>query len=223
LVYDDSFRTSSKYRWHDSFLFRTWIWLHNHSRFLQLCHHAQFAIRTWLQNWRARHRAAQSSAQQSTDFQSQQARTNAALAEEVGINNLVYREPNDDDWNEAWHVTEGLITEMRDEVRQKGAKFLVVTLSSDAQVYPNEEVRKNFMRPLGVSDLFYPNRRLQALAEREGIPFMDLAQPMQAYADQNKVVLHGFGSDLGNGHWNEAGHHIAGELISQRLCEGNLD
>ncbi|MDQ3819704.1 MAG: SGNH/GDSL hydrolase family protein [Acidobacteriota bacterium] len=223
LVYDNSFRTSSKYRWHDSFLFRTWIWLHNHSRFLQLCHHAQFGIRTWLQNWRAQRRAAQSADLQRAAAQPPQQRTSADLAQEMGIENMVYREPDSNDWNEAWHVTEGLITEMRDEVRQKGAKFMVVTFSSDIQVYPNKVVRENFMKPLGVSDLFYPNRRLQALAEREGIPFMDLAQPMQAYADQNKVILHGFGKEIGNGHWNEAGHRLAGELISQRLCEGNLD
>jgi hypothetical protein len=41
---------------------------------------------------------------------------------------------------------------------------------------------------------------------------------MQGYADQNKVFLHGFGSDLGNGHWNASGHQLASQLIAQKLC-----
>lgn len=219
LVYDDSFRNTAKYRWHNSSRFRAWIWLHNHSRFLQLCHHAQFAVRTWLQNRRAQRSAARSTAAHDASGQPQQALATEALSEEMGINNISYREPEDYDWNEAWHVTEGLIIQMRDEVRQKGAEFMMVTLSSDIQVYPDKAVRENFMKRLGISDVFYPNRRLQALAEREGIQFMDIAQPMQAYADQHKVFLHGFGKEIGNGHWNEGGHRLAGELISQKLCD----
>jgi hypothetical protein len=57
------------------------------------------------------------------------------------------------------------------------------------------------------------------LANREQIDFLDLAEPMQAYAEQNKVFLHGFGSDLGgNAHWNQSGHRLAAELIAQKLC-----
>jgi hypothetical protein len=41
---------------------------------------------------------------------------------------------------------------------------------------------------------------------------------MQIYADQNKVFLHGFGSDIGNGHWNATGNKVAAELIAQKLC-----
>ena len=135
---------------------------------------------------------------------------------------MIYRAPDDDTWKEAWRVTEGLITETRNEVEQHGAKFLFVALSTDIQVYPNTEVRQALMKRLGIDDLFYPNQRLQALADREGIAFLDLAAPMQTYADQNRVFLHGFGSDIGNGHWNEAGHHLAAELISQKLCDQNF-
>ena len=46
-----------------------------------------------------------------------------------------------------------------------------------------------------------------------------LAPDLQSYADEHKVFLHGFGRDIGNGHWNEEGHRVAGELIAQKLCE----
>ena len=46
-----------------------------------------------------------------------------------------------------------------------------------------------------------------------------LAPELQAYADKNKVFLHGFGANIGNGHWNQLGHRVAGEMIAQKLCD----
>jgi hypothetical protein len=108
---------------------------------------------------------------------------------------------------------------MSDEVRQKGAKFVVVTLSNAIQVYPDPVVRQNFMKRIGTNTVFYPNLRLKDFAQRQQIDFLDLAEPMQVYADQNKVFLHGFGKDIGNGHWNANGHRLAADLIGQRLCQ----
>jgi len=45
----------------------------------------------------------------------------------------------------------------------------------------------------------------------------------EAYADQNKVFLHGFGSDIGNGHWNASGHRVAaGQISAGRLTDANV-
>ena len=46
---------------------------------------------------------------------------------------MIYVEPRDENWKEAWRITEGLIQRMRDEVKEKGAKFLLVTLSNAIQ------------------------------------------------------------------------------------------
>jgi hypothetical protein len=137
---------------------------------------------------------------------------------ELGIDNFVYVEPTTAVWKDAWHVTEGLIVEMRDEVRSKGARFVVATLSNDPQVLPNASQRDAFMKRFGVSDLFYPDNRIKALCNREGITVITLAPQLQAYAEQNKVFLHGFGQTLSYGHWNRDGHRVAGELIAQKLC-----
>ena len=96
---------------------------------------------------------------------------------------------------------------------------MLVTLSNAVQVYPDPAVRQRFVQRLAAPNVFYANLRLQALAGREQIDFIDLAQPMQSYADQNKVFLHGFGSDLGNGHWNANGHRLAADLIAQKMCK----
>jgi hypothetical protein len=144
------------------------------------------------------------------------------LAEELGTEHLVYLEPVNAVWNDAWHVTEGLIVAMRDDVMGHGARFVVVTLSTGPQVHPEPKVREEFKQRWGISDLFYPDNRIKALCEREQIPVITLAPEMQQLAELNKVCLHGFAGNPGNGHWNAVGHRVAGELIAKKLCEGSL-
>lgn len=213
LTYDASFRDSRTYRQRDSKLNRFGRWLHNQLRIVQLVHYVQFVAKLRLTDWRNKRRLAQNQTKPA-DGSTPVVRN----AEDIGIDNMIYIEPHDENWKEAWNVTEGLIKQMRDDVVQKRARFLVVTLSNAIQVYPDPAVRQRFLQHVGAETIFYPNLRLKALAEREQIDFVDLAEPMQAYADQNKVFLHGFGSDIGNGHWNANGHRVAADLIAQKLC-----
>jgi hypothetical protein len=154
-----------------------------------------------------------------TDFQNyrlKQKTVSRGFGDEAGIDAQVYTEPTSPAWDEAWRVTEGLLIQMRDEVKEHGAKFLVVTGSNGIQVYPDPAVRRDFMRRLGVSDLFYPDRRIKALGEREGFEVLNLAPTLQEYAGQNKAVLHGTN---GLGHWNVLGHHLVGGQIAETLCQ----
>jgi lysophospholipase L1-like esterase len=130
-----------------------------------------------------------------------------------------YRPPNDPVWNDAWAVTDDLLTRMSDEVAKGGAKFLVVSLGSDIEVNPDPRVREEFIKRLGVSDLSYPDQRVHKLGERVGFEVLSLTPPLQSYAEQQKIYLHGFGRTLGIGHWNADGHRVAGEVIAQKLCE----
>jgi len=216
LVYDASFRDSSAYQWHGSKLSNLGRWFHDHLRLVQLVHYAQFVAKLRLTEWRNQRRTATQPPQTPTVTTVPKS---APTADEIGIDNMIYVEPQDDNWKEAWRVTEGLIGQMSDEVRQRGAKFVVVTLSNAIQVYPDPVVRQNFMKHIGTSTVFYPNLRLKDFAQRQQIDFLDLAEPMQLLADQNKVFLHGFGKDIGNGHWNAEGHRLAADLITQKLCQ----
>jgi len=78
------------------------------------------------------------------------------------------------------------------EVRGREARFLVATLSSAIQVHPDPQAREVFAAGLGVPDLYYPDRRL---------------------------FLHGFGRTVGYGHWNAAGHRLAGERLAEAIRE----
>ncbi len=214
LVLDDSFRRDPGFRWRQSAPSRAGRWLRERLRFVQAIHEGHAAIKSALAA--RRERAAAQASRNPTPTAAPPAQPPPAV--ELGVANMIYDEPSDEVWRGAWRVTETLIAGIHREVAARGARFLVVTLSNPIQAHPDAAAREAFARRLGVRDLFYPERRFQALGAREGFPVFHLAPDLQLYADQHKVFLHGFGRDLGNGHWNETGHRVAGELLADKLC-----
>jgi hypothetical protein len=229
LALDDSFKTSRAFRLRSSALSRLGAWIRDSSRVVQAIHQSQYAIKNYLAERRAKRDAASGAPQTAAGANAapaakgDAARPDAsdllARSDEIGADNLIYREPLNEVWQDAWRVTEGLIVEMRDEVAARGARFVVVTLSNGIQVHPDAAAREAFMRRAGATDLFYPDKRIASLGGREGFAAFALAPELQAYAERNKVFLHGFGAGLGNGHWNAEGHRVAGELLTQKLCD----
>jgi len=210
LVLDDSFKENPNFRFRQSSFGQVWTWFRDHFRLIQAILGASRAIRLRLESLRSPAQPEKSAVSvKSKDLE---------LSSELGLDNLIYVEPESAEWKEAWKVTEELVETMRNEVLAKGARFLVMTLSNGPQVAPSAESRTNFMQRFGVTDLFYPDNRIKALGARERFDVLALAPEMQSYASQNKIVLHGFDGTLGSGHWNTAGHHVAGDLLAQKLC-----
>jgi len=210
LVLDDSFKSSRAFRLRQSFVNRLGRWFKDHSRLVQVINEGHHGFKILLASWRSRWKA-------STETQPSET---AAHPEELGTDNLIYRQPTDPTWLDAWTVTENLIKEMDEEVKNHRARLVVVTLTNPQQVYPNPNARQAIMKQIGVNDLLYPDNRIRDLSEGAGISVITLAPELQAYADHNHAFLHGFSPDIGNGHWNALGHRIAGEVIARKLCEG---
>jgi hypothetical protein len=208
LVADNSFRDSAGFRWRTSLTNRLTEGFRDHLRTVQLIYYVHMLAKLKLADWRHREPAVQPAAAQPL----------APAPPPITVDNMIYLEPRDENWREAWRITEGLIKKMHVEVKQAGANLFVVVGSNPIQVAPDPAVRQRFLAYLGTKDLFYPNLRLEELASAEPIRVLDLAPPMQRFAEQNKIYLHGFGSDIGNGHWNAEGHKLAAELIAQQMC-----
>jgi len=140
---------------------------------------------------------------------------------ELGLDTAIYREPGDGDpWRGAWRITERLLATLHHEVTASGARFLLASLSTGIQVHPDPAVRDDFQRALGVPDLFLPERRLAAFAEREGIPALLLAPELRAWAEAHGSCVHGFvGAVPCGGHWNENANRFAARRIAERLCD----
>ncbi|MDJ1184338.1 SGNH/GDSL hydrolase family protein [Roseofilum casamattae] len=134
--------------------------------------------------------------------------------------NSLYREPEDENWENAWQITEDLMALMHEEVRAKGAEFMLVTLSNEVQVNPDPAFRDGFVASNGIADLFYPDRRIKALGDRRGFTVVNLVGPLQAYAQENQVCLHGFANAVEcGGHWNDIGHAIAAQVLTPQVCQ----
>ena len=130
----------------------------------------------------------------------------------------LYSVPSDPAWEEAWSVTEKLISMIQEEASEHGAQLWIATTSNDIQVHPDPRKREALAKKLGLSDLFYPERRIRTMAAQEGIPVITLAEEMARYAEHNEINLHGFQPMTGYGHWNEDGHRVAAQIIASRLC-----
>lgn len=220
LTLDNSFQSSRTFLWRQSRLNRFGRWLRDHSRVVQVVIEGHHALKIMTASWRARWARPEPAAAPTT---SPGQKPNDSLpAAELGIDNLIYREPQTAVWTDAWQVTESLITKMRDEVQARNAKFLLVTLSNGPQVLPDPNVREQLQKRLGVPDMFYPDNRIRAFSVRENISVITLAPELQQFAERNQVFLHGFDKNIGNGHWNVVGNRVAGELIAKKICEGGL-
>jgi hypothetical protein len=149
----------------------------------------------------------------------QQANAGGDEGDELGLRDEVQLPPATPDWQEAWRVTEGVLGLMRDECRRHHVPFAVVTLTRGIQVTPDTVEKRRFLEQLGAKDLYYPERRIADLGQREGIPVLNLAPSMAEEAEQRHVYFHAHGDSLGIGHWNVAGHRAAGERIAAWLAK----
>jgi hypothetical protein len=201
LVLDSSFLRSKGYR-SRALWTRQLLGVVQHSRLAQLVN-------------RVRHAARKS--------ERQRANVGGAPGDEVGMRDEVQLPPATPDWQEAWRVTEGLLRLMRDESRRKDTPFAIVTLTRGIQVTPVRRKKKEFLRQLGAKDLYYPERRLAEFGKREGIPVLNLAPAMAKQAEDRQVYFHAHHDSLGIGHWNEAGHLAAAELIAPWLAREFAD
>ena len=205
LVLDTSFNDSFGQRLRTGPLGRSFYALVPHVRVLQLLMEASELRRR---------------SEQLARFDEEKRTATLEAGEEPGLDNQVYREPSDPDWQLAWRTTEDLLRMMRDEVRAHGAHFLLLTLSTGIQVHPDPAVRARFAQKLGADpDLLYPDRRLLDFAAREGIDALALVLPLRARAEATGQCLHGFENAIPcGGHWNQLGHRAAGEELAKALC-----
>lgn len=222
LTLDNSFRNSRAFLGAQSWINRFGRWLRDHSRVVQAAVEGHRGFKIWLTSLRAKRSVPQPARVNEGVGERQPKGDPLSVADELGTEHLVYLEPVNAVWNDAWRVTEGLIVAMHEEVKSHGAKFVVVTVSNGPQVHFDPKLREAFKKSLGIVDLFYPDNRIKTLCVREQIPVVTLAPDLQQFAEQNKVALHGFGNNLGNGHWNLTGNRVAGELIAKKFCEGAL-
>ena len=138
---------------------------------------------------------------------------------EPGLDHQIFLDPPPPPWERAWAITERIFARLARRVDEAGAAFLIVSLSNGIQVHPDPGVRARFAEQVGVTDLWAPERRLEAIVTRHGIDHLALAPLLLAHAETTGRCLHGFvGAVPCGGHWNAEGHRLAGEILADHLC-----
>jgi hypothetical protein len=129
--------------------------------------------------------------------------------------------PANNNLSDAWRLTEELVQMFWENVIHHQASFLLLIASDGLQVYPDPITRAEFQRRIGLADPFYANRRIDALAARNGFEVLDLGESFLNYSQTHHVFLHmreGLGKE-GFGHWNAEGHRLAGQMLAGKLCQ----
>lgn len=213
-VIDDSFVNMDIYRSQKSSWHQVYLQVQDHLRILQLLKQAKYALPLPHQDNKKQDLQLGSKSATLSPFTDPEWQN---LLKQTEL--LVHNTATDPEWEEAWQLTEGLIRSIHNEAIAKKANFAVVTVTTALQVNPDPNVR-HAQEVSGLTDWFYPEKRLAALGEREGFTTINLGQSFQAYAEQNNVCLHGFDNTFRcDGHWNALGHQLAGEIVAKTLCQ----
>jgi hypothetical protein len=121
---------------------------------------------------------------------------------------------------QAWQVAEGLLSRIAEEARQQGAEPWLASIGAEVQENPNAPERTAYFESHGYREVSYSEERFEALAKREGIPYLGMSQPMLAYAERHNVSVRGFFNTQPNrGHWNEVGNVAAADIVFDELLE----
>lgn len=147
-----------------------------------------------------------------------------ALADEpdLPVTFEVYRTPPSPEWEQAWELTGALIRRLEEEVQTRGGRLAVIIVNAPEQVYPDrwKAVSNTMAQGQGHGwDPEMPNRRLAAILDDAGIPYLDTLPQFHAVAEQPEAHPLYFRYDF---HWSPAGHALAAQAVESFLRESEL-
>jgi hypothetical protein len=132
----------------------------------------------------------------------------------------IYRRDLPLPWEEAVAVTKGIILKFKESVERHGSRFLLLSLSNAEQVHP--EVGRQLKEQYNVEwDYEQPDRILEDFSREQKIMYLKLMPAFRDHHLKTGQYLHGFGSSH-QGHWNQAGHRLAADLIFEFLMNTNM-
>ena len=121
---------------------------------------------------------------------------------------------------QAWQVAERLFGRIAGEARQHGAELWLASIGHPLQENPNAAERIAYLESHRYRITAYSEERFEALARREGIPYLGMSPRLLAYAERNHVSVRGFfNTEPNQGHWNEVGNTAAAGIMASELLE----
>lgn len=140
-----------------------------------------------------------------------------ASVDGVPVDFFVYQKDYSPSWQKAWRLTQALILELRREVANSGAGFMVMILPEPPEVWRSgdrQNLFETYPRMRGMAlDFEKPNRMMQAFLASNGISYIDLQKPFVDFSRNESTPLY-FRVD---GHWNNAGHRLVAKIVQSHL------
>lgn len=131
-------------------------------------------------------------------------------AQAGAVDNGVYLKRYPPEWEEAWRITEALISEVAQESERAGARFLLVSLTDPFQLALAKEHPE--------LDPEKPVQRLEDIARRQNLDYLPLLPLFRQAMKENGYRLEDIHYSC-DGHWTPLGHRLAGEAIARYLAE----
>ncbi len=133
----------------------------------------------------------------------------------------IYAPDYSPEWEEAWAVTQAIIAQLNREVTANGGQLAVLLLPDRNQVESDTWQRQVQEFPAMQAhqwDLDKPNRIMREFLTGQEIPTIEMLDEYVARAQETGRPFY-YPKD---GHWNVEGHHLAGELLAEKLCQQAL-
>jgi hypothetical protein len=124
-------------------------------------------------------------------------------------------------WEEAWAVTKAIVAQLNWEVSANGGRLAVLLLPDRYQVEDDYWASERQTYPAmqeGEWNLDKPNDIMGQFLIQEGIPALEMLDEFRVRAQETGRPLY-YPKD---GHWNVEGHHLAAELLAEKLCQEEL-
>ena len=120
----------------------------------------------------------------------------------------------------AWELTGKILEQIQVETSRDGARLLVVSIPGSKQVYHDQF--KQLMERGGEEvtlEAEFPDKRLAAICQRSGIPYLSLFPAFRASAPgRDSQILSQRLFLKGTGHLNKKGHELAATAISSWIA-----
>jgi len=120
----------------------------------------------------------------------------------------------------AWQIVDALLGAIQAEVDRAGARMMLVIVPSKWQVHREDWqafLKQNNLQQDDSWDLDRPNKRLMKIAERRGIPTLDLLPTLRAAASDGTRLY--FPIDI---HFTAEGHAVAARAMSEYIQAAGL-
>lgn len=114
-------------------------------------------------------------------------------------------------WSRAWEETRAALGAMRALLEPRGVGLVVVGFSTPEEI----EGARTGRAPGPGLDMLLPHRRMAALCEELGLPYLPLPERFARLPGEEQTALHG----QGDPHWTEFGHRRAAETTAAFVLE----